>query len=184
MTDTVKGKGKCWCCWEREEGADDRLIRACGGCKDPDLQWIHEKCMAAYLDALPASGRNSSTQLRCTRCCDAYNVIETWSMFRTFQKATLSQQLIIPVLVVLAALAWQSLGPFLLGGSFWQRNPRLLQATVVLPVFQVRVSLAFIGRVLAVYCVVVVVCGMRALRDSTNAGRDRRVISRLSPEDD
>ncbi|KAJ3241789.1 hypothetical protein HDU81_010433 [Chytriomyces hyalinus] len=49
------GKGRCWCCWEVTETADNPLIRVCRGCKDLDLQWIHQVCVDSYLTALPPS---------------------------------------------------------------------------------------------------------------------------------
>ncbi|KAJ3069317.1 hypothetical protein HDU98_007628 [Podochytrium sp. JEL0797] len=48
-------KGRCWCCWETAETPQDPLIRVCRGCKDPDLQWIHQSCVDSYLSALPPS---------------------------------------------------------------------------------------------------------------------------------
>lgn len=46
-------KGMCWACWERTETPSNPLIRACQGCKDVDLMWIHLTCMNKYLNTLP-----------------------------------------------------------------------------------------------------------------------------------
>ncbi|KAJ3235914.1 hypothetical protein HDU78_004916 [Chytriomyces hyalinus] len=98
-------KGKCWCCWESAETRHDPLIRVCLGCRDPDLQWVHQSCMDRYLSNLPPrppsasttiappalastasdihhlldeydSSVLSNTQFFCTRCNDPYYVIE------------------------------------------------------------------------------------------------------------
>jgi hypothetical protein len=39
----------CWACWETRESPENRLIRACHGCKDKDLQYIHESCINTYI---------------------------------------------------------------------------------------------------------------------------------------
>jgi hypothetical protein len=40
----------CWACWEPEVDSKlDPLIRACRGCKDPNLQYIHQNCMNTYI---------------------------------------------------------------------------------------------------------------------------------------
>ncbi|KAI8612493.1 hypothetical protein BC830DRAFT_1136369 [Chytriomyces sp. MP71] len=49
------GKGRCWCCWEVADTPQNPLIRVCKGCKDLDLQWIHQVCVDSYLSALPVS---------------------------------------------------------------------------------------------------------------------------------
>ncbi|KAI8610505.1 hypothetical protein BC830DRAFT_1145494 [Chytriomyces sp. MP71] len=76
------GKGRCWCCWDATETRANPLIRPCRGCKDPDLQWIHQACIDTYLTKLPARMRHEAAQSRtvrfkCARCCDAYMVSET-----------------------------------------------------------------------------------------------------------
>src|SRR6476469_1415533 len=90
-------KGKCWCCWELSETTENPLIRVCRGCKDPDLQWIHQQCIDRYISSLPpprhapssgpsssSSSSSSSSQspvgegehqvFSCTRCKDVYKV--------------------------------------------------------------------------------------------------------------
>jgi hypothetical protein len=71
-------KGKCWCCWEFSETPDDPLIRVCRGCKDPDLQYIHQDCINQYISNLPNpshSSLDSENQFYCTRCKDPYLVV-------------------------------------------------------------------------------------------------------------
>ena len=69
----IEGKGRCWCCWEEEETIDNPLIRVCHGCKDIDLQWIHQDCIDQYISLLP---QNSEENIKfyCTRCKDPYQV--------------------------------------------------------------------------------------------------------------
>ncbi|KXS15974.1 hypothetical protein M427DRAFT_56270 [Gonapodya prolifera JEL478] len=48
------GSQKCWICWETlVTSATGPLIRACRGCKDPDLQWSHQTCIDKYVSNLP-----------------------------------------------------------------------------------------------------------------------------------
>ncbi|KAI9355976.1 hypothetical protein DFJ73DRAFT_824146 [Zopfochytrium polystomum] len=49
----IPKKGRCWCCWEESETPANPLVRVCLGCKDPDLQWIHQVCIDEYISALP-----------------------------------------------------------------------------------------------------------------------------------
>ncbi|KAJ3243390.1 hypothetical protein HDU78_000511 [Chytriomyces hyalinus] len=90
-------KGRCWCCWETCETRENALIRVCRGCKDPDLQFIHQQCIDAYLSKLPPReddpddlGMNNqhwdnpnqvprqerAVRFSCSRCKDAYIVYE------------------------------------------------------------------------------------------------------------
>ncbi|KAJ3042082.1 hypothetical protein HDV00_008164 [Rhizophlyctis rosea] len=46
-------KGRCWCCWEETDTSRNPLIRVCLGCKDPDLQFIHQECIDKYVSNLP-----------------------------------------------------------------------------------------------------------------------------------
>ncbi|ORY37084.1 hypothetical protein BCR33DRAFT_721716 [Rhizoclosmatium globosum] len=57
-------KGKCWCCWETAETPHDPLIRVCRGCKDPDLQYIHQTCINKYLSKLPVTSTPAFTPPR------------------------------------------------------------------------------------------------------------------------
>lgn len=50
----------CWACWESAETYYNPLVRVCRGCKDPELQLIHQRCIDKYINALP-------TPRRCTR---------------------------------------------------------------------------------------------------------------------
>jgi hypothetical protein len=72
------GKGRCWCCWETDETTSNPLVRVCKGCKDVDLQWIHQDCIDRYISLLPPprSGLliGSDQDFACTRCNDPYNV--------------------------------------------------------------------------------------------------------------
>ncbi|KAJ1569396.1 hypothetical protein HK405_005547 [Cladochytrium tenue] len=56
---------RCWCCWEPATAASELgdllaypadttniAVRACVGCKDPDLQLVHQACIDAYVNAL------------------------------------------------------------------------------------------------------------------------------------
>ncbi|KAJ1562309.1 hypothetical protein HK405_013602 [Cladochytrium tenue] len=58
---------RCWCCWEPAATAvassgelgdllvyppDAMAVRACAGCKDPDLQLVHQACIDSYVNAL------------------------------------------------------------------------------------------------------------------------------------
>ncbi|KAI8922866.1 hypothetical protein BC831DRAFT_474012 [Entophlyctis helioformis] len=51
--DLSTGKGCCWACWETSDTDSDPLIRVCQGCKDRDLQWIHQTCIDRYITSLP-----------------------------------------------------------------------------------------------------------------------------------
>ncbi|KAI8616573.1 hypothetical protein BC830DRAFT_1167704 [Chytriomyces sp. MP71] len=114
---------KCWCCWEYETNSNDAsnpLIRVCWGCKDPDLQWIHQICIDSFLTKLPVSPARRprrlglwnaysvsvpSTSFRCTRCNDPYQVVETTVPFlQTLRTdALLHLRLTVPALVLAAA---------------------------------------------------------------------------------
>jgi hypothetical protein len=71
-------KGRCWCCWETDETSNNPLIRVCKGCKDLDLQWIHQDCIDRYISMLPIPSARlqvgSDQEFSCTRCKDSYNV--------------------------------------------------------------------------------------------------------------
>jgi hypothetical protein len=76
----------CWCCWETTNTSSDPLIRVCRGCRDPDLQFIHQSCINKFLTALPAptsqqpdleTGEIPLQKFRCTRCNDDYVVVQT-----------------------------------------------------------------------------------------------------------
>ncbi|KAI9360052.1 hypothetical protein DFJ73DRAFT_95533 [Zopfochytrium polystomum] len=45
-------RGRCWCCWEETDSLSNPLIRACTGCKDPDLKCVHQNCIDAYINSL------------------------------------------------------------------------------------------------------------------------------------
>ncbi|KAI8809953.1 hypothetical protein BJ742DRAFT_803051 [Cladochytrium replicatum] len=49
----LRRKGRCWCCWDTDETQANPLIRVCLGCKDPDLRWIHQKCVDRWISSLP-----------------------------------------------------------------------------------------------------------------------------------
>ncbi|ORY37799.1 hypothetical protein BCR33DRAFT_721290 [Rhizoclosmatium globosum] len=78
-----KEKGRCWCCWETTDTPSNTLIRVCLGCKDPDLQWIHQTCVDSFITALPDAIDPSTNAVmekrvfKCTRCAEIYNVKET-----------------------------------------------------------------------------------------------------------
>ncbi|KAJ3229553.1 hypothetical protein HDU81_005248 [Chytriomyces hyalinus] len=75
----ANGKGQCWCCWESEETDSNPLIRVCHGCKDVDLQWVHQKCVNSFVSMLPKPRLDQNgviSNWRCSRCNDLYNVIE------------------------------------------------------------------------------------------------------------
>lgn len=86
---------KCWACWDTHE--DEPFIRACTGCLDPDLQYIHQSCIDSFINYLPninsmdldlpedltiweiLTYRPTAESLpllafKCTRCCDPYDV--------------------------------------------------------------------------------------------------------------
>ncbi|KAI3635499.1 hypothetical protein MIR68_006137 [Amoeboaphelidium protococcarum] len=44
-------RSRCWACWESDNGPDcrDPLVKVCTGCKDPDLQYIHQNCIDLYV---------------------------------------------------------------------------------------------------------------------------------------
>ncbi|KAJ3275571.1 hypothetical protein HDV01_007574 [Terramyces sp. JEL0728] len=89
---------KCWACWETFSSASNPLIRVCQGCKDPELQYIHQECIDSYISSLPQPRRPRSPRPRgrdqqsvseflaeeqppvvlydCTRCRDPYTVEE------------------------------------------------------------------------------------------------------------
>jgi hypothetical protein len=66
-------KGRCWCCWETSDFPSDPLIRVCTGCKDIDLQYIHQSCINNYLTTVSSIEKIS---LACARCKTPYNVQE------------------------------------------------------------------------------------------------------------
>ncbi|KAJ3243391.1 Sperm associated antigen 1 [Chytriomyces hyalinus] len=75
----ANGKGQCWCCWESDETDSNPLIRVCHGCKDVDLQWVHQKCVNSFVSMLPKPRLDQNgviSNWRCSRCNDLYNVIE------------------------------------------------------------------------------------------------------------
>ncbi|TPX73138.1 hypothetical protein CcCBS67573_g05592 [Chytriomyces confervae] len=75
----ANGKGQCWCCWESDETDSNPLIRVCRGCKDVDLQWVHQKCVNSFVSMLPKPILDQNgviSNWRCSRCNDLYNVIE------------------------------------------------------------------------------------------------------------
>ena len=47
---------RCWCCWLTKSDPvttdQNPLIRACTGCKDEDLQYVHRDCMNRYITNL------------------------------------------------------------------------------------------------------------------------------------
>lgn len=58
MKDTKK-KSRCWCCWDSSDKTSDRLVKVCGGCKDPDLQWIHQTCIDRFISMLSSPREES-----------------------------------------------------------------------------------------------------------------------------
>lgn len=41
---------RCWCCWEPELNHSlNPLIRVCLGCKDPQLQFVHQHCIKRFI---------------------------------------------------------------------------------------------------------------------------------------
>lgn len=80
----VVDKGRCWACWELDESSRNPLIRVCTGCKDPDLQWIHQNCINKFINTLPdKSSANEHDpgfqcpQTRCARCNEPYRITYT-----------------------------------------------------------------------------------------------------------
>ncbi|KAI8899369.1 D-isomer specific 2-hydroxyacid dehydrogenase [Globomyces pollinis-pini] len=81
---------KCWACWETFNSVRNPLIRVCQGCKDPELQYIHQDCINSYISSLPLPRRPRSPRpslsndtpaqdpvlYDCTRCRDPYIVSE------------------------------------------------------------------------------------------------------------
>ncbi|KAI9145096.1 hypothetical protein BKA69DRAFT_662361 [Paraphysoderma sedebokerense] len=70
-SETVSKKGRCWACWLYNDTASNPLIRACLGCRDVDLQYIHRECIEKYLNSLPP---RTDKSYYCTRCKDTYDV--------------------------------------------------------------------------------------------------------------
>ncbi|KAJ3088226.1 hypothetical protein HK102_009256 [Quaeritorhiza haematococci] len=66
------GKGRCWCCWEETETPTNPLIRACLGCKDPDLQYIHQDCIDQYVNSIPDDGPRDEDYQRRTAVATSY----------------------------------------------------------------------------------------------------------------
>ncbi|KAJ3347871.1 hypothetical protein HDU83_001697 [Entophlyctis luteolus] len=80
LSSAIVKKGKCWCCWEMFDDSSNPLIRVCLGCLDPDLQWIHQRCIDNYLSLLPlprGTPPDALPDFKCTRCGDPYTVIST-----------------------------------------------------------------------------------------------------------
>ena len=88
----------CWCCWSSEDSFENPLIRACYGCKDIELQYIHKTCLETYLNNLPIY---EFAEFKCTRCCDNYPVEVTWSSYKTMRNTPL---IIIPIAVIASLL--------------------------------------------------------------------------------
>ena len=82
---------KCWACWESANSYRNPLVRVCRGCKDRELQYIHQECINSYISSLPVPRRPRSPRPRqleegllsgdeeevlydCTRCRDPYIV--------------------------------------------------------------------------------------------------------------
>ncbi|KAJ2998420.1 hypothetical protein HDV02_004535 [Globomyces sp. JEL0801] len=79
-----------WACWETFNSVRNPLIRVCQGCKDPELQYIHQDCINSYISSLPLPRRPRSPRpslsndtpaqdpvlYDCTRCRDPYIVSE------------------------------------------------------------------------------------------------------------
>ncbi|KAI9204160.1 uncharacterized protein BJ171DRAFT_582137 [Polychytrium aggregatum] len=77
LINSLTPKGRCWCCWESHETANDPLIRACLGCRDIDLQYVHQSCVNRYINALPSATLTTNRAYRhCTRCGDQYTITE------------------------------------------------------------------------------------------------------------
>ena len=102
--ESIANRIKCWACWEPQTNhRKNPLIRVCRGCKDPELQYIHQECINSYISSLPLPRRprsprttgtsqqlpttaqqflneNSDTEdlvyYYCTRCRDPYVVTE------------------------------------------------------------------------------------------------------------
>jgi hypothetical protein len=87
---TVQTDFKCWCCWNYNHSEKNPLIRVCQGCKDPELQYIHQDCINSFITSLPLPRRPRSPRPQstiseflqqdvlydCTRCRDPYVVEE------------------------------------------------------------------------------------------------------------
>ncbi|KAJ3211917.1 hypothetical protein HDU67_004189 [Dinochytrium kinnereticum] len=73
----ARQKGQCWCCWEPADSPANPLIRACLGCKDPDLQYIHQDCIDRWVTALPTPRTPPPHSHNCSRCGDPYDVETT-----------------------------------------------------------------------------------------------------------
>eukprot|EP00834_Sanchytrium_tribonematis_P008516 NODE_1027_length_2547_cov_0.477941.p2 type:complete len:190 gc:universal NODE_1027_length_2547_cov_0.477941:1804-1235(-) len=84
---------QCWACWDTNE--EETFIRPCRGCLDPDLQYIHSKCMDQFINNLPSVNYTEIDmppdlslweslwyvhteeslpllEFKCTRCLDPY----------------------------------------------------------------------------------------------------------------
>lgn len=119
---------KCWCCWET--GLQSELIRVCRGCKDPDLQYIHQECMDRYITNLPTPRQRtqrhqdadtedetlplianeqdgSDHQFFCTRCKDPYKIqsIPVSPLVILFQEKVLFPSMILITLCILVLTA-------------------------------------------------------------------------------
>jgi hypothetical protein len=46
---------RCWACWESTNAQENPLVRVCHGCKDVDLQYIHQQCINKYITGLIAA---------------------------------------------------------------------------------------------------------------------------------
>lgn len=104
--------GRCWCCWESTQTPRNPLIRACLGCKDPDLQLIHQECIDQYINALPATSTHDPHH--CTRCNDAYIItvarISPFTLIKKDKFLCLSLSFMVFCMLV---LSWCSMSLFM-----------------------------------------------------------------------
>ncbi|KAI9336319.1 hypothetical protein BDR26DRAFT_864902 [Obelidium mucronatum] len=181
MTITTKVKGRCWCCWDTAEKDDDRLIRICRGCKDIDLQWIHQNCANQFLTKLPSPKkpwfRRTQPTFKCTRCNFPYKVRETplfpsvWAAFAS-PSSDLSFRLMLPAMIMLScAIVYL---------SAQLRSDDVLRESsgVFLRMGQtrLRISLSFVAWILLLYCCIAVLYGVYAIIDTVSSKVNRTVV--------
>ena len=106
MSDFIKGR--CWCCWETHETTANPLIRACLGCKDVDLQWIHQECIDQYIYLLPQNSADEETSFYCTRCKDPYQFERLGA--NPLKVLISDQQLLFPMILVTISMIMITVG--------------------------------------------------------------------------
>jgi hypothetical protein len=132
---------KCWACWESTNRSSNPLIRVCYGCKDPELQYIHQQCINSYISSLPLPRRPRSprpgtqTSIRqfldqeegirpvlydCTRCRDPYVVQQ--KLISPLEVIWKDIYLRLIFILLIIACAIMTVTCFVIAGNTWETD--------------------------------------------------------------